>query len=139
MTDHYVWIDPFEEVEKAQRSVQYANNRAEQARTQGRNDVLDYEYRNPGLLQRAIEDQAYRIAERVIEDQIKPTFADAMRRKRVRDASLEILSFTPLNLILPRIESERFSPPFYDDRPDFTVITEVHMKAFKYAVAERLA
>lgn len=129
----YVWIDPFVEIQRA-------NNRAAQAREQGRNDVLDYEYRNPGLIQRCIERQAYGLAERVVEERIKPTFYDAMHRKRIHDATIELLSFTPLKHILPRTEARTLSRPVYDaaDR-DFGIMTEVEMRPFRYAVVDRLA
>lgn len=131
--DCYVWIDPFAEIERA-------NQRAAHAREQGRNDVLDYEYRRPGLLQHVIESQAYKLAERVVEEQIKPTFYDAVTAKRIRDASIELLSLTPLKYILPNIEAKTSSRPVYDvmDR-DFGVMTEVHMKPFRYAIMDRLA
>jgi len=133
MTDYYRWVDPFSEIERA-------NQRAAQAREDGRNDVLEYEYRNPGLIQHAIDKQAYKLAERVVEEQIRPTFYDAMHQKRIRDASLEILSFTPLRHILPRVESKVVSRPVFDvQERDFGVMTEIHMKPFRYAIAERLA
>lgn len=130
---YYVWIDPFAEIQRA-------NNRAAQAREQGRNDVLEYEYLNPGLIQRAIEAQAYKLAERVVEERIKPTFYDAMNRKRIHDATVEVLSFTPLKHILPRAQVRTLSRPVYDAAErDFGIMTEIEMRPFRYAVVDRLA
>lgn len=134
MTDYYRWIDPFDEIERA-------NQRAAQAREQGQQDVLDYEHRNPGRLKRAIDEQAYRLAERVVEEQIRPTFYDAMDQKRIRDASLELLSFTPLRHVVANAESEVQARPIYDvsDFGQFGIVTKVYMKPFQYAVMDRLS
>lgn len=131
--DYYRWVDPFAEIERA-------NQQAAYAREQGRNDVLEYEHRNPGLIQRAIENQAYRLAERLVEEQICPTFYDAMHKQRMREASIDLLSFTPLKHILPRVEGQAKSSPVYDfSERDFGVMTEIEMKPFRYAEMERLA
>lgn len=133
MTDHYVWIDSFAEIERA-------NARAAYAREQGRNDVLDHEYRQPGLLRRAIEDQAYRIAERVVEEQIRPHLADAAMRKRVQGATLELLAFTPMKYVLTRVDDRLSAAPVYDSAErSFGVVTEVQMKPFSYAAMDRFA
>lgn len=131
--DYYQWIEPFAAIEQA-------NHRAARAREDGRNDVLNYEYRNPGLLQRAIEDQAYRLAEKVVLEQIRPVIPDAITRHRLRDAALDLLNCTPTRHIVGMVETKTVSRPIWDfnDR-DFCVMTEVEMKPFRYVVADRLA
>lgn len=130
---YFVWIDPFAEIERA-------NHMAAHAREQGRNEVLDYEYCNPGLIQSAIEMQAYEVAERVVEERIKPTFYDAMNRKRIHEATLELLSFTPMKHIVPRIEARTLSQPVYDvDERNFGIMTEIEVKPFRYTVMDRLS
>lgn len=129
--DYYRWIDPFVEIERANQLAAYA-------REQGRNDVLDYEHHQPGRLHAAIQEQAYRLAERVVQDQIRPTMNDALVRHRYRDAALELLSLTPMKHILGAIEEKVLSSPVYSvDKNHFGVVTRVQMRPFEYAVMER--
>jgi len=130
--DYYCWVDPFAEIERA-------NQNAARAREDGRNDVLDYEYRNPGLIQRTIEDQAYSLAKHVVEQQIRPTFADAMSRKKVRDLTLDFLSFTPLRHVVSLAEGKAVSRPMWDQSEPLAVMTELVVPSFRYAIVDRLA
>lgn len=89
MIDPYAWIDPFEEIEKAQRQVAWAKE-------DGRREALSFiadqhtgEFHK--ALLRAVEYSAANVAERILAPHMARHYHDYRQFQAIKDATLDSL------------------------------------------------
>jgi acyl-CoA reductase-like NAD-dependent aldehyde dehydrogenase len=98
MTDQFVWVDPFEEIERANRAATYAR---QEGYSEGTQVVRDFA---KGRAREALERNCEAVAHRVAEEQVKPYLAQHFGDLQDRRQRVQVATDNARALYAPMIE-----------------------------------